>query len=152
MTDSFSRTRGAFLRSARRSVAAVAILSLAACSSNQGPAVPTRPGMSLYDARAAVDACQPAARPGGQGAVVGSYVFGILFLGLLVGGVAAAASEEQTRALGEADGVDRCLKDMGYERRKLTAEEFAAVNQASRYERERLLSHFVGGGTLQTYR
>lgn len=129
----------------------MAIASVAACSSYHGPSVPTQPGMSFWDARSAVEACSIEAPRGGQGAVVGSYVFGILFFGVLVGAVGAAASEENTRKQGEADAVDKCLEEMGYQRRDLTAPEYAALREMPDYQRKQLLSHFVSGGTLETF-
>ncbi len=151
MTNFIHGFRKSLCVTGKRVVGGAAVVSLAACSGYQGPSVPSQQGMNLYDAQTAVETCAVEAPRGGHGAVVGSYVFGILFFGVLVGTVGAAANQENTRLQGEADAVDKCLKELGYERRDLTAEEYAALKKLPDYQRKKLLSHFVSGGTLDTF-
>ena len=151
MTKHLIRCNHALRLAGKRAAAGAAILSLTACAAYFGPSVPARQGMSIYDAQSAVETCSLQAPEGGQGAVVGSYLFSIRFFGLLIGGADVLAGEEAARAQDEADGVDRCLEGMGYERRNLTGGEFDALETLSRHERVRLLSHFVSGGMLGTF-
>ncbi|NNK16369.1 MAG: hypothetical protein HKP51_05655 [Sulfitobacter sp.] len=130
----------------------VGLLTLTACTDLRGPSVPAQPGQTLETARQAVFACAPRAAQGGQNAVTGSYVTGILFGGILPGIIIAASNEEITRAHGEASAVDKCLAERGFQRRDLTAQEVQALNNSSGYARKRLLDHLVGGGSLATFR
>jgi hypothetical protein len=127
-------------------------LLTSACGDLPGPSVPMQSGSNLDAARAAVTACAPVAPKGGQNAVVGSYVGGVLFGGLLLGPIIVASNEDNIRINGEANAVDRCLAKQGYVRRDLTAEEVAVLNRSGAEGRRNLLNHLVGGGTLQTYR
>ncbi|WP_394197128.1 hypothetical protein [Litoreibacter albidus] len=128
----------------------IPLLFLSACA-DLGPAVPSQAGMSLADARQAYYACLPNAPRAGQNAVVGSYVSGVLFGGVLLGPIAVAANEKQIRYNGEANGVDRCLSKRGFKRRVLTKQEVATINASSHTTRVRLLNHFVAGGTLANF-
>ena len=127
------------------------MLVLTACAKLPGPSVPMQAGQNLISARQAVNACARNAPSGGQNAVVGSYVGGVLFGGILLGPIIVASNVNNIRARGEADAVDRCLAERGFERRDLTAEEMRALNRSSRYQRELLLDHLVGGGSLQSF-
>ena len=117
-----------------------------------GPSVPMQPGSSLQQARAAVQSCAPEAPAGGQSAVVGNYVGGVLWGGIVLGPLIVAANEDDIRAHGEANAVDRCLAKKGFTRRDLTQAEIAALENSTASGRLVLLDHLVGGGTLETFR
>ena len=127
------------------------LLTLTACADLPGPSVPTQAGQNLASARQAVDTCAPNAPRGGQNAVVGSYVGGVLLGGILIGPIIVASNESRIRANGEANAVDRCLNKLGFERRDLTAGEVRALNSRTRYQRHLLLDHLIGGGSLQSF-
>lgn len=127
------------------------LLTLTACSDLPGPSVPSQPGANLASARQAVYACAHKAPGGGQNAVVGSYVGGVLFGGILLGPIVVASNEDNIRAHGEAGAVDRCLNRRGFERRDLTGAEVQALNRSVGDQRQRLLDHLVGGGALETF-
>ncbi len=125
-------------------------LLLAACAQPPGPSVPAQPGQTLAGARAAFAACVPAAQRGGQNYVVGNYVGSVIWGGLLLGPVIIAVNEEGIRRTGETSAIDQCLSRRGFQRRDLTAQEMAALNGATRYERQVILNHLIGGGSLAT--
>jgi hypothetical protein len=127
-------------------------LSVAGCAAvESGPAVPAKSGSTVFEARQSLAFCAPQGPKGAKAAVTSSYIASMLFLGILPGAVIAAAGEEHARSQGAVNAVDDCLKDQGYERRELTAEETTAIKQRDRYAREQLLSHLIGGGTLADY-
>ena len=128
-----------------------ALLALSACGHLPGPSVPAQAGQDLQSARQAVFACAPNAPQGGQNAVVGSYVGGVLFGGVVIGPIIVASNEDNIRANGEANAVDRCLAKSGFKRRDLTPQEVQALNGKTRSERQFLLDHLISGGTLATY-
>jgi hypothetical protein len=129
----------------------LALFLLAACGDGPGPSVAMQPGMTLSSANAAIRECAPDAPAGGKGAVVGSYVAGVVLGGIVVGPLIVAGNEDNIRAQGEAGAVDRCLAKRGFQRRDLTPAEFGALNGRSPAERQRLLNHLITGGTLETY-
>ncbi|RLJ59468.1 hypothetical protein BCF46_1617 [Litoreibacter meonggei] len=134
-----------------KKLAILAVMTLSACAGAKGPAVPAQSGKNLASARNAFATCLPNAPQGGQNAVVGSYVAGVLLGGILVGPIIVASNERNIRYSGEAGGVDRCLRRLGYQRRVLTKQEVATINSSSPATRARLLDHFVAGGTLENF-
>ncbi|WIY23867.1 hypothetical protein [Parasedimentitalea psychrophila] len=138
------------VRSLLRSTALAGLAVLAGCAGTPGPSVPFQQGHSLDAAKAAVITCSPNAKRGGNTAVVSSYVGGIIFAGIL-GPLIVYPVQEDIRDSGEASAVDRCLADLGYERRKLTAEEVRVLNLTYGEQRRVLLDHLVAGGSLDTY-
>jgi hypothetical protein len=129
----------------------VLLMCLAACGGNlPGPSVPTQSGKNLDMANAAVASCAQFAPRGGKNAVVGNYVGGVLLLGIIIGPIIVASNEDDIRANGEADAVDKCLAKQGYMRRDLTPAEVSTLNASSPSERRRILDHLVGGGSLET--
>lgn len=129
-----------------------AVLALSACGAPPGPSVPMQTGQNLESARAAVQACAPYAPKGGDDAVFGSYVGGVLLGGIVVGPIIVAANQDRIETNGEARAVDRCLAGKGFVRRDLTQAEVSALNRASASGRRALLDHLVGGGSLEGYR
>lgn len=129
----------------------VSTLMVAACGNPPGPSVPTQPGQSLLSARNAVNACARYAPGGGNNAVVGGYITGVVLGGILIGPIIVASNEETIRANGEANAVDRCLAKQGFTRRDLTEAEMTTLNSSSPNGRIALLNHLVGGGTLDTF-
>lgn len=127
------------------------MLVLAACGELPGPSVPMQAGQNLASARQAVSLCAPNAPSGGQSAVVGGYISGVLLGGIVIGPIIVASNEDNIRAHGEANSVDQCLANRGFQRRDLTPEEMHALNNSSSYQRELLLDHLIGGGTLQSF-
>lgn len=137
---------------ARKAIAACAAAALlAGCAPASAPSVPQQPGMSFMQAREDVRGCSVYAPKGGKDALIGSYVTGILLAGFIVGPVAVASSEGMIRDGGERRAVDRCLGELGYERRELTPQEISALNSSRGYDRQRLLNYLVAGGTLDTF-
>lgn len=128
-----------------------ALMALGACGPLPGPSVPAQAGQNLHSARQAVYACAPYAPQGGKNAVVGSYVGGVLLGGLVVGPIIVASNEDNIRANGEANAVDRCLAKSGFKRRDLTPQEVQALNSRTPSERQLLLDHLVSGGSLATF-
>ena len=131
--------------------AILSTLLLTACGSLPGPSVPTQPGQSLQSARNAVSACARYAPKGGNNAVVGGYVAGVVLGGVLIGPIIVASNEKTIRANGEANAVDRCLAKQGFTRRDLTEAEMWALNNSGPNERIVLLNHLVGGGRIDTF-
>ena len=129
----------------------VALLGLAACSDLPGPSVPSQSGQTLMSARYALQECGGAGPGGGDGAVFGSYVGGVVLGGIIIGPVVVAMNEDNIRAHGEAGAVDRCLAKKGFKRRDLTPQEVSALNSSSPAVRLALLNHLVGGGSLATF-
>ena len=127
------------------------LLAPGACDVVPGPSVPAQSGQNLQSARQAVNACAPIAPQGGKDRVVASYVSSVIFGGVIVGPVGVAINEDNIRANGEADAVDRCLAKTGYKRRDLTPQEMRALNSRNYDERRALLDHLIGGGTLATF-
>jgi len=82
--------------------------------------------------------------------LIGSYAAGFILGGVVVGPIIVASDHKDIRAMGEANAVDKCLAQNGYVRRDLTAAEMQALNASGKTQREMLLNHFVGGGTLDT--
>ena len=134
-----------------KKLAVLVAMALSACGGGKGPAVPTQPGKNLASARHAFATCLPNAPQGGQNAVVGGYVAGVLLGGILIGPIIVASNERGIRYSGEAGGVDQCLRKLGYQRRVLTSPEVQAINSSSPTTRARLLDHFVAGGTLANF-
>ncbi len=124
---------------------------LAGCAPVPVPSVPQQAGMSFQQARQDVKGCTAYAPKGGKDAVVGSYIAGVVLAGIVIGPVVIASQEEEIRAGGEQRAVDRCLEDMGYERRALTPAEIGVLKSSHGYDRQRLLNHLVAGGTLDTF-
>jgi len=56
--------------------------------------------------------------------------------------------QDDIRDGGEASAVDRCLADIGYERRELTAEEIRVLNLTYGEHRRVLLDQLVAGGSI----
>lgn len=133
----------------RRLLAGSAII-LTACGS-PGPSVPMQEGATLSTANSAIRACSPVAPGGGQSAVVGNYIFSVVWGGVLLGPLIVASSEQSIRDYGEAGAVDRCLTDSGFKRRNLTTAEVSALNGLGSTDRQRLLDHFVAGGSLSDF-
>ena len=129
----------------------ISILLLTACGNLPGPSVPMQQGKTLASANAAIQACAPFAPRGGQNAVVGGYVTGVLLGGIIVGPIIVSSNEDNIRANGEAGAVDRCLAKKGFKRRDLTPAEVSALNSGDREQRQRLLDHLVSGRTLDTF-
>ncbi|MEP3346559.1 MAG: hypothetical protein ABJN34_16020 [Litoreibacter sp.] len=129
----------------------LATVLLSACSAAKKPAVPSQSGMNLAAARQAYSSCVPNAPRGGQNAVVGSYVAGVVLGGVLIGPIIVASNERNIRYNGEAGGVDRCLRKQGYKRRVLTDAEINTINSSSPTTRRHLLDHLVAGGTLTNF-
>jgi len=102
-------------------------------------------------AKAAVAECSPHAQKGGNTAVIGSYAAGVVLGGIIVGPLVVYSDQDDIRDSGEAAAVDRCLADLGYTRRNLTAEEIRVLNLTHGARRKVLLDHLVAGGTLETY-
>ncbi len=126
-------------------------LSLAACGDLPGPSVPMQTDQTLTAANAAIRSCAPNAPQGGKNAVVGNYVAGVLLGGLILGPVVVASNEDTIRARGEANAVDKCLAERGFQRRDLTAAEVSALNMRGPNARRDLLNHLVRGGTLENF-
>jgi hypothetical protein len=129
----------------------MSLLLLAACGDLPGPSVPMQQGQTLSLANAAIEACSPVAARGGKNAVVGGYVTGVVLGGLVVGPIIVASNEDNIRANGEANAVDRCLAQKGFMRRDLTPAEVSALNASDPGQRRRILDHLVNGGTLETF-
>lgn len=129
----------------------LALLGLAACSDMPGPSVPSQSGQTLGAARIALQQCGVVGPNGGDGAVFGSYVGGVVLGGIIVGPIVVAMNEDYIRAHGEAGAVDRCLAKKGFKRRDLTPEEVSALSSSSPSVRLALLNHLVGGGSLATF-
>lgn len=127
------------------------LLILCGCGGLPGPSVPMQQGKTLELANAAIRACAQFAPRGGQNAIVGGYVTGVLLGGVIVGPIIVASNAENIRAQGEATAVDRCLANSGFIRRDLTPAEVSALNSSGPEQRRRLLDHLVGGGTLETF-
>ena len=136
------------VRSLLRSTALVGVAILAGCAGTPGPSVPFQQGHSIAAAKAAVISCSPRAKQGGNTAVVSSYVGGIVFAGIL-GPLIVYPVQDDIRDSGEASAVDRCLSDLGYERRVLTAEEVRVLNLTYGERRSVLLDHLVAGGSIE---
>jgi hypothetical protein len=136
------------VRSLLRSTALVGVAILAGCAGTPGPSVPFQQGHSIAAAKAAVISCSPRAKKGGNTAVVSSYVGGIVFAGIL-GPLIVYPVQDDIRDSGEASAVDRCLSDLGYERRVLTAEEVRVLNLTYGERRRVLLDHLVAGGSIE---
>lgn len=130
--------------------ALVCAMALTACSGPNwpGPSVPSQQGANLQMARMEFNACVPDAHRAGQNAVAGSYIAGILILGVLPGVIGGTLSEDVSRTGGEYRGIDNCLAKRGFLRRDLTPAEYQALQGKPRYERERILNHLIGGGRL----
>ena len=129
----------------------ISAILLAACSSLPGPSVPMQQGKTLALANAAINACAPFAPRGGDNSVVGSYVTGILLVGVIIGPIVVASNETSIRANGEASAVDGCLAKQGFKRRDLTPAEVVALNSKDIGQRKQLLDHLVNGGTLANF-
>ena len=134
-----------------KKLAVLVAMTLGACGGGKGPAVPAQSGKNLAASRHAFATCLPNAPQGGQNAVVGGYVAGVILGGILIGPIIVASNERSIRHSGEAGGVDRCLRKLGYQRRVLTKPEVQAINSSSPTTRARLLDHFVAGGTLSNF-
>jgi hypothetical protein len=72
---------------------------------------------------------------------------GILLSGVL-GPLIVYPVQEDIRDGGEAAAVDRCLSDLGYERRVLTAEEIRVLNLTYGEQRRVLLDQLVASGSI----
>lgn len=129
----------------------ISLLLLTSCGSLPGPSVAMQQGKTLALANAAIHACAPYAPSGGKNAVVGSYVTGVLLVGIIVGPIIVSSNENNIRANGEASAVDRCLAKQGFKRRDLTPAEVSALNSRDIGQRQRLLDHLVNGGTLASF-
>jgi hypothetical protein len=129
----------------------LALLILCGCGGLPGPSVPMQQGQTLELANAAIRSCAQFAPRGGQNAIVGGYVTGVLLGGIIVGPIVVASNAENIRAQGEASAVDRCLGDSGFIRRDLTPAELSALNSSGPEQRRRLLDHLVSGGTLEVF-
>ena len=127
------------------------LLVLAGCSDLPGPSVPAQNGATLDSARVALRACAPDGPQGGNNAVVGSYIGGVVLGGLIVGPLIVVANEDNIRSHGEANAVDRCLSERGFERRDLTEQEVRLLNASTPRQRLLLLDHLIAGGTLATF-
>ncbi len=134
-----------------KKVALAAMMAMAACGQVPGPSVPMQAGHNLHSARSAVQACSTNAYRGGNVAVAGGYVTGIILAGVIVGPLVVASTEDDIRASGEVDSVDRCLSKRGFQRRDLTEGEIFWLNNSYPSEREQKLDHLIGGGTLETF-
>lgn len=128
--------------------ACLTVMVLTGCAETPGPSVPSQPGKNLASAKVALASCQGVAQKGGRGAVTGSYVAGVLLGGVVVGPIIVASNQKNIRSNGEVRAVDRCLGEQGYVRRDLTAQEVQALNTSDAYQRELILDHLIGGGTL----
>jgi len=124
---------------------------LAGCSGNPGLSVPHQPGANFSAARAAVLSCSPHGPKGGENALVGSYIAGVLLGGLVLGPAVVYSTRDDIRASGAVSAVDRCLGDLGYTRRELTEEEIRVLNTTSGERRRLLLDHLVVGGSVETF-
>lgn len=135
-----------------KKIVLLSLLLASACSTKPlTPSVPTKDGHNAYSAKVALDGCAQQADEGGTSAVVGAYATNILLWGIIVGPVATAPFEDQLRAQGEIDQVDRCMGEQGFERRELTQGESFWLRNSFGQERERRLNHLIGGGTIETY-
>ena len=134
-----------------RKLSLLFVLPLAACAGLPGPSVPMQQGKTLQMANAAIQSCAPYAPKGGKNAVVGGYVTGVMLGGLIVGPAIVATNEDDIRARGEARAVDRCLAEQGFKRRDLTPVEMAALKSRDATQRQRLLTHLINGGTVESY-
>ncbi len=126
-------------------------MCIAACGELPGPSVPMQSGQTLEAANSAIRACAPNAPQGGKNAVVGNYVAGVLLAGIIIGPIVVASNEDTIRAQGEANAVDKCLAQRGFQRRDLTAAEVTALNRRGPNARRDLLNHLVRGGTLENF-
>ncbi len=129
-----------------------ALLLTAACDQGYGPSVPQQPGRDLADAKAAFAVCAPQGPKGASENLVGSYIFSVLWGGLLIGPVTVAASADQVRENGARRAIDDCLSEQGYERRELTLEEVQFLNSSDTYVRQLFLNHLIAGGTLAGFK
>jgi hypothetical protein len=139
-----------FVRGAKMTAVLPVVVSIAACSLPP-PSVPSQLGKSLFDAKAAISSCEPNAPQGATNAVVSSYIFSVVWGGILLGPIVINASEDQIRRNGARRAIDRCLEDYGYNRRELTVEESNFLNAQHGYQRQRFLNHLVAGGSLEEF-
>ncbi|MEM7091055.1 MAG: hypothetical protein AAF496_15965 [Pseudomonadota bacterium] len=131
----------------------MSVLALSACTTKPlESSVPTQAGHNLHSARVAVQNCATEADIGADAAVIGGYATNILFFGIILGPAITSAFDDQLRAQGAIDQVDRCMTERGFERRDLTGGEQFWLNNATGGERVRRLDHLVDGGTIETYR
>ncbi|WP_170763958.1 hypothetical protein [Ruegeria lacuscaerulensis] len=130
----------------------VAVLAVSACAVKPlNGSIPTQQGHTLASARNAVLDCTGEADEGGNSAVIGGYTTNVLLFGIILGPLVTVPMQDELRTQGEYDQVDRCLAERGFERRELTGNESAWLNNASKHERVRRLDHLVGGGTVESY-
>ncbi len=130
----------------------LAVLAVSACTTKPlGTSVPTQAGHNLNSARVAVQSCATEAGIGGDSAVIGGYATSILLLGPVFGSLVTVPMQDNLRAQGEFDQVDRCMTERGFDRRYLSDGEMFWLNDAHGEERVRRLDHLVNGGTIDTY-
>lgn len=135
-----------------KKIICISVLALSACTTKPlEMSVPTQAGHNLHSARVAVQSCATEADIGGNAAVIGAYPTFILMSSVLVGSVIAYTGREELRHQGEIDQVDRCMTELGFERRDLTGGEQFWLHHSSGSERVRRLDHLVGGGTIENY-
>ncbi len=127
------------------------LLLTAACAPAPGPSVPQQPGKSIQDANAAFQICAPQGPVGARDHLTANYIVSVLWGGVIVGPLTVAATAEEIRDIGARNAIDHCLEEQGYERRELSVEELAYLNQANGYERELFLNHLVAGGDLASF-
>ncbi len=125
-----------------------AALSLTACGQLPGASVPMQSGSNVTSARAAINSCVPNAKRSGQTAVTSSYVAGVVLGGIIVGPIVVASNQESIRRSGEFNGVDRCLADLGYQRRELTQSEIAMLRSVPEQNRQELLNRLIEGENI----
>lgn len=133
------------------SLGLVAALALSACAAPK-PSVPAQPGKTISEAKQATRLCAPNGPQGATNAVVGNYIFSVVWGGILLGPIVVASTEDQIRQNGARRAIDKCLEEQGYTRRELTAEEGAFLNALSGYQRQIFLDHLVGGGSLEEFK
>ncbi|MEX0276595.1 MAG: hypothetical protein AB3N19_03680 [Ruegeria sp.] len=136
-----------------KKLAPLAMLALSACAAKPlEMSVPTQAGHNLHSAKVAVNSCITEADIGGNSAVIGGYATNILLFSPLIGTLVTVPIQDELRAQGEIDQVDRCMTRLGFERRNLSDGEQIWLNDSHGEERVRRLDHLVGGGTVETYR
>ncbi len=89
----------------------------------------------LFDAKTAIRNCAPNAPQGATNVVVSSYIFSVVWGGILLGPIVINASEDQILKNGARRAIDRCFKDFGCDRRELTVGEHNILNAQHGHDR-----------------
>lgn len=135
-----------------KKIICLSALALSACATQPiKSSVPTQSGHNLHSARVAVQGCATEAHIGGNAAVIGAYPAFILMSSPLVGTTAAIAARHDLRRQGELDQMNRCMSELGFERRELTQGEQFWLQDSFGEERRHRLDHLVAGGSIETY-